>query len=540
MKKNLLALLIASSAHAAPVTLDGEHTTAADIAAIARGETVAIADSAQARVEKSFAVLLAAAKTGQPIYGFTVGVGWNKDRTFVNAKGELDQALIKASQDFNRGLIRAHVGAVGDILPAEKVRAVLATRLNMVLTGSPGLQPAYVQTYVDMLNKNVLPVVPSKGSIGQADITILGHTALAMIGEGDVTYQDKRMPAREAFQQAGIKTVEPYGKDALAILSTNAYSLGLAALQSEKLAQLDCMQHLVYALSLEGLNGNVSPILADNVAAKGFPAGIQSAKTVREHLAGSYLWQRDDNRAVQDPLSFRDGVWILSALSEARQRAADKLAIQLNHGDDNPTVVADARAPDEQPETLRRYIAGGGALFSSANFDPTPWLLDYESTTVALAHNANASVQRLIKLNDPAFTHLSRFLGTENSYHAFGAMEKPPVALAREIQLLANPASVASVAVAGNIEDVATNAPLAISRLETAADDYAYILGMELIHAAQAIDLRLKENPGLALGKDTRALYDAFRKQVTFLDADRPLSDDFARAHDFILEYQPK
>jgi phenylalanine and histidine ammonia-lyase len=102
------------------------------------------------------------------------------------------------------------------------VRAVLATRLNMVLTGSPGLQPAYVQTYVDMLNKNVLPVVPSKGSIGQADITILGHTALAMIGEGDVTYQGKRMPALDAFQQAGIKTVEPYGKDALAILSTNA------------------------------------------------------------------------------------------------------------------------------------------------------------------------------------------------------------------------------------------------------------------------------------------------------------------------------
>ena len=527
MKKTLLALLIASSAHAAPVVLDGEHASAADIAAIARGENVAVADSAQARVEKSFAVLLAAAKTGQPIYGFTVGVGWNKDRTFVNAQGELDQALIKASQDFNRGLIRAHVGAVGDILPAEKVRAVLATRLNMVLTGSPGLQPAFVQTYIDMLNKDVLPVVPSKGSIGQADITILGHTALAMIGEGDVTYQGKRLPAREAFQQAGIKTVEPYGKDAL------------AALQSEKLAQLDRMQHLVYALSLEGLNGNVSPILADNVAAKGFPAGIASAKTVREHLAGSYLWQRDDNRAVQDPLSFRDGVWILSALSEARQRAADKLAIQLNHGDDNPTVVAGAHAPDDRPETLRRYVEGGGALFSSANFDPTPWLLDYESATVALAHNANASVQRLIKLNDPAFTHLSRFLGTENSYHAFGAMEKPPVALAREIQLLANPASVASVPVAGNIEDVATNAPLSLTRLETAADDYAYILGMELIHAAQAIDLRLKENPGLALGKDTRALYDAFRKQVTFLDADRPLSDDFARAHDFILAYRP-
>ena len=130
----------------------------------------------------------------------------------VIAKGELDQALIKASQDFNRGLIRAHVGAVGDILPAEKVRAVLATRLNMVLTGSPGLQPAYVQTYVDMLNKNVLPVVPSKGSIGQADITILGHTALAMIGEGTSPTRANACPRAKPSSRQASKPSNPTAK----------------------------------------------------------------------------------------------------------------------------------------------------------------------------------------------------------------------------------------------------------------------------------------------------------------------------------------
>ena len=543
MKKTLLASLFALAIAAQAqqtVTLDGTETTTAQIAAIADGATVAVSPQGQARAEKSFATLLNAAKTGQPIYGFTVGVGWNKDREFVSVNGELDEELVKASKDFNKGLVRAHVGAVGEALDARTVAAIMAIRLNMVLSGATGMQPAFVQTYVDLLNQDITPVIPAKGSIGQADITTLGHLALNMIGEGEVLYQGKRQPAADVFKAGNIALVEPYGKDALALLASNAHALGIAVLAVEDLHRLTETQNLVYALSLEALNGNVSPILADNVAAKGFAAGSAMAETLRDALAGSYLWQPSDTRAVQDPLSFRDAVWILSTLDEARDRAARKLAIQINHSDDNPTVVPDVTTDADSLEVQKRYVQGGGALFSSSNFDATPWVIDLEAATIAIAHNANASVQRIIKLNDPAFTHLTRFLGTDNTYHAFGAMEKPPVMLAREIQMLAQPASVASMAVAGNIEDVASNAPLAAQRLRDATDNYAYILGMELIHAAQAIDLRLKANPELALGKDTRAFYDAFRKEIPFMDADRPLSADFEKAKTFIQNYPKK
>ncbi len=549
LKKHTVALTFAlalgvsqvAAAQQGYIVLNGHNMTADDIGAIAKGAPVAISPSAKQRAENSFKVLLDAAKTGQKIYGFTVGVGWNKDKTYVDANGELSPELIRSSIDFNKGLIRAHVGAVGDPLPTETVRAILATRLNMLLTGAPGIQPAYLQTYVDMLNKNVIPVVPSKGSIGQADITVLGHVALNMIGEGEVYYQGRRMPAREAFQRAGIRVVDPYGKDALAILSTNAYSLGMASETLVKLKQLVKMQKLVYALSLEALDGNVSPILEDNVKQKGFKYGINTAATIRRHLNGSYLWNKSDERAVQDPLSYRDAQWIMSTLDEAVDRADAKVTTQLNHADDNPTVAVGVTNAGKDNaysyEVTKRYVQGGGALFSSSNFDPTPWVLDLEYTTIALAHNTNAASQRIIKLNNPRFTHLSRFLGGKNTYHAFGAMEKPFVALSRENQMLANPASVATMSVAGNIEDVATNAPLAVSRLDAAAENYSYVLGMELLHAAQAVDLRLQKNPNLTLGGDTKRLYQAFRKEVAFLGADRPLSSDFERAKDFIMSY---
>ncbi len=542
-----LALLIAFACHAAvasEITLDGKNITSQQIDDIANGAQVSVSAEAKKRAEASFDVLLEAAKTGQKIYGFTVGVGWNKDKTFVNAKGELDQALIKSSIDFNKGLIRAHVGAVGEPMPIDTVRAILATRLNMLLTGSPGIQPAYLQTYVDMLNKNVIPVVPSKGSIGQADITVLGHVALNMIGEGEVFYNGKKMPAKEAFKKAGIKIVDPYGKDALAILSTNAQSLGMASQTIQDLKQLAKMQSLVYALSLEAIDGNVSPILKHNVEQKGFEYGMKSAESIRKHLKGSFVWDKSDKRAVQDPLSFRDAQWIMSTLDEAIERADAKLAVQLNHGDDNPTIAVGVSASDNDNantfEVKKRYVEGKGALFSASNFDPTPWVLDFEYTTIAIAHNANASSQRIIKMNNPQFTQLPRFLGGKNTYHAFGAMEKPFVSLTREIQMLANPASVASMSVAGTIEDVATNAPLVISRLNAASENYAYILGMELIHAAQAIDLRLQANPKLKLGEDTEKLYKAFRKKVAFLDKDRPLSGDFETAAEFIKNYNGK
>lgn len=358
----------------ADVTLNGQTTTIEDIVKIANGEKVLIDENAREKAKIAFDVLLQAAREGQKIYGFTVGVGWNKDKTFIDPSGNLDKELIKSSILFNEGLIKAHVGAVGDILDEKTARAIMATRLNMALSGNPGLQPAFLDTLKDMLNKNITPLIPNQGSIGQADITVLGHLALNLIAKGDVLYKGKVTPAKEAFEQEGIKIVKPFAKDALAILSTNAYSLSLGALNTQKLKQITKMQKLIYALSLEALNGNLSPLLSDNVATKGFIFGINTAKEILTSLKGSYLWQKSDKRAVQDPLSFRDAQWIISILDESIHKMQEKLNIQINHSDDNPSIAVGVKPNSNEYEITRRYVKNG-ALFSSSNFDPTPWII---------------------------------------------------------------------------------------------------------------------------------------------------------------------
>lgn len=515
------------------VVLDGNSLQLEDLQRIADGAKVDITKKARKRVEAAFQVLISAAQEGLAIYGFTSGVGLNKDRNYVQPDGELSPELIEASIKFNRALIRAHVGSVGPRLDDRLVRAVLAIRLNMALSGSPGLQPAYLDVFIKMLNSNLLPIIPMKGSIGQADITVLAHLALAMIGEGKVNYQGQQTAAATAFAQAEIPLPDPYAKDGLALLSTSAYSLALALEPLSQLQHLVSLQRRVFVMSLEALNGNVIPLLADNVKVKGLPYGISNAAKVVELLEGSYLWQEDTARPLQDPLSYRDAHWIFSTMDEAFHRALTKFNLQINHGDDNPTIALGAEPARSSSKMVQKYYFKGGAVFSSSNFEPLPWALDFEYATIAVTHNANAAAMRISKLNDPRFTGLSRFLGNEQSYHALGAMEKVPTALASENHVLANPASVSTNAIAGTVEDVASNAPLIMTRLNKVLENYQYILAIELIHAIQALKLRLIANPELELSESTRELF-KFSESLAEFNNDHPYSDDFEAANKYL------
>ena len=206
----------------AEVTLDGRSATPELIAAIADGESVKIAPAAMKQAEDAFQALCKAAGEGQMIYGLTVGVGLNKDRKFVDAKGELTQEVIDASRKFQTGLIRAHSGSVGPDQDIRTARATMAARLNMMLVGGASVQIPVIDAYVQFLNKGVTPCMPSGGSMGEADITICSHIGLAMIGEGEVYYKGRKIPAADALKAIGMKPVQLFGKDALAILSSNA------------------------------------------------------------------------------------------------------------------------------------------------------------------------------------------------------------------------------------------------------------------------------------------------------------------------------
>lgn len=535
--KIFIALVIFTFNLNATVVLDGKNISTQDIVKIANGDKVEIDKSALARVEKSHEILLNAAKDGQKIYGLTVGVGLNKDKSFVNAKGDLSNEIIEASTKFNLGLIHAHCGGVGNDLDIKTSRAVLAIRLNNMLFGGSGVKADVVNLYKEFLNQNIIPRIPSNGSMGEADITILGHIGLAMIGEGEVYYKGQKVEASEALKKANLKQLVPFGKDSLSIISSNAYSAALASIALEEYKHIFEISKKVYAISLEALNGNISPFLPQNEKLRPFDDFIKTTKDLREILKDSYLWEKNETRALQDPLSFRDATYFLAAMRNNIMNLEKYIKIQLNSSDDNPGIFigeVDKKAKFNES----KLFTDDGAVVPTSNFEPILWVLEFEKASIVLAHNSKISASRTIKLGDENFTHLSRFLGTKNTVHAFGAMQKPFVALSAQNEFLANPASLNYIPVAGNIEDVATNAPFVVKKFQSQLENFYSILGIELLHAAQAIDLRKEKNPNLKLSKTTQKLYDEYRKVVKFVQIDRPLSDDFKHSANFLKYYE--
>ncbi|WP_375559770.1 histidine ammonia-lyase [Bernardetia sp. OM2101] len=524
------------------LVLDGKSLTPKQVLQVAKNEVkVEVSPAAQEKVERAQEFLMLAARKGHKIYGLTVGVGQNKDKKMLDAQGNLTKEVIEASQKFNNGLIRAHSAGAGTPIPEETVRAMLVIRLNAILFGSTGVQPRTVNLFCDFLNKNIIPVIPSQGSLGEADITINAHIAQAMIGEGYVYYNGEKILASEALKQNGIEKLIPFGKDALSIFSSNTYSAALGALAINELSQSIEVSKLIFALSLEGFNGNIEPFLEHNNTIRPFKMVNNMAMDFRTILQGSYLWDESDERALQDPLSYRTSAYTLGSLEEAKQELVQMFAIQLNSSDDNPGIALDVDAPSKNYEEFSHYASEKdlkGAVIPSANFSPLPWVISFEKASIAIAHVSAASTQRTIKLADPHFTHLSRFLGTDKTVHAYGAIQKVFVSLNSQNQELALPVSFNTYAVAGNIEDVATNAPRVVHRVRQSVDNMYYILAIELMHAAQAIDLRLQKNPDLKLSPTTQKFWKAFREKVPFMEVDRALTPDIKNAYDFVKSYK--
>jgi histidine ammonia-lyase len=518
------------------IVLDGASATPAVIARIANGEPVSVAPKTKDRVEKAYRILLQAAKEGHKIYGLTVGVGLNKDRPVLDASGQLDEAQLAVSRQFNAGLILSHAAGIGPALDERTARAVMAVRLNTILIGASGVRPAVMEMIVNFLNAKITPVIPCRGSIGEADITVLSHIGMAMLGRGDVFYEGKRIPAADAMRAAGLAPIELFAKDGLGIISSNAYAAGMGVLALIDMERLQHASQLVFALSLEALNGNISPILEDVTKLRKFPSFLRSAAALRNILKGSYLWDRDDDRALQDPLSYRTAPYILGVLDECMRGLAELMHIQINAADDNPAVVVGALPTSNLFQERRAYV-DGGALFPTANFDPLPWVLSFEQYGISLAHHANAAAQRVSRLGSSYFTGLSRYLGTEETLHGLEVIDVPLFALVSEMHALAHPVSFDSVSLAGGVEDVATNAPLVVRRVRQQIDLMFSILAIELIHAAQAIDLRKQKVGNIKMSPTTGAFQNAFRNEVPFMDVDRPFTEDIARAEEFLKEY---
>ncbi len=468
------------------VVLTGSDLTLAELVRVARaGERVEVAPAAVERMRAARAVVEAAAERGEEVYGLTTGVGAKKKA----AVAPEDQA------EFNRLLVLNHRVGQGPALPDDVVRTSLCRLANGLASGAP-VRPELAQALVDALNAGVQPLVRRYGSIGIADLSANADLAHGALGDFPLA--------------AG---------EALALLCHNAVSTGHAALALADAAALVDALDIAGALDLEAFGANVGAF--DPAVAEARPyAGLRtSLERVRGALDGSYLWGDGAARNLQDPLCFRCLPQVHGAARDALRFASEQLAIELNAAQGNPLVV---------PGQGERVLAVG-------NFDVLPLAVALDLVRIALAPALTSACERSLKLLQRPFSDLPEGLAlrvgiADDGLSEFGiAMQ----AIVAEARLLAQPVSFEGVSTtqAEGIEDRATMAPLAARRVAELVELGARSVAIELVVAAEAVDLRAVR----PLGRGSSAAYEAVRALVPPLRAGEPIPQDLEPVVELVL-----
>ncbi len=487
------------SVNESTICLTGAGVTIADVVAVARASTlVVLADTARARIVAARAVVERLAQSETAIYGLNSALGANTGEPIPpDALAAYQERAVAAR-------------AVGVGLPAatDVVRAMLFARAAGMAVGGSGVGPAVLDMLIAMLNARVHPVVPSKGSIGVADLAPLSHLVLPLIGQGEAEFRGSVLPAAEALARAGLTPVALTGKDGLALISANAATVGHGALVLHDCSVTLDTLNIAAALSFEAFRANVSPLDPRVQVAR--PARGQNAIAARltALLADSALWRSGAARRVQDPLSLRCVSQVHGAALAALWQARDDIELELNCAAESPLVL---------PETQE--------MLSNGNFHIPALAIAFDTLGLALAHTAMLCVQRCQRLYSPASSGLPLQLTTLGPEHSgFATIQKTLSALYNEIRHLANPASLDCLPVSEAVEDHAPMAPYVVAKTAAMVPLLRYLAAIELLSAAQATDLR--GLPLAELGGGARTAYDAVRARVPKLDEDRPLGPD--------------
>ena len=469
------------------INLDGNSLTLDELVAIAVDfAPVSLTDGARDRVQASRAVVDEFVDRDAPAYGLNTGFG-----SFAEVKiphESLSQLQIN--------LLRSHAAGVGDPLPVPVVRATIALRANVLAKGFSGIRLETLERLVELLNRRVHPVVPSRGSVGASgDLAPLAHIALVLIGEGDVSEGVRPAPLRLA------------PKEGLALINGTQPSTALLGLAVAEAEQLTRVADIAAALSIDGLQGSSHPFDPRIHAARPFAGQAASAANLSALLAGSGINAAHANCGrVQDAYSMRCAPQVHGAAREACRFAHDVFAIEANAATDNPMVFADSR----------EIVSGG-------NFHGAPVAMAADLLCIGLAQLATISERRSDRLVNPALSGLPAFLTRHGGLHSGLMMAQvTAAALASELKTQAHPASVDSIPTSGNKEDHVSMSMAAALKAARAVALARSVLAIELLCASQAIDLLapLETSPPLA------RVHAAIRARVSTLDDDRPPSRD--------------
>jgi len=470
------------------VVLDGVGLGVVDVVRLADGSARPVPGSeAMRRVEESWDAARRIAATGR-VYGRSTGVGANRN----------EDVPTEAAAEHGLRLLRSHAGAIGDELPAREVRAMLAVRANQVLAGGAGLRPTVVTALCEALESGAHPAVNEFGSVGTGDIAALAQAGLALAGE-----HPWRGPGAPKPQQLD-------NNDALAFISSNALTLGQAALALHELRGLVEATQVVAALSLLAVDGSHEAYAAPVHAARPHRGSSEVARRMRE-LIGAADRPTPPLGRIQDPYGFRCLPQIHGPALDAADGLEEVVAIEINAAAENPLI---------SPQDMAAYHHGG--------FYQAQLALALDHFRLALTQVARLSTSRLATLNEPVFTRLRPFLADDvPASSGVMILEYAAAAALGDLRAFSAPASLGHAVLSRGVEEQASFASLAARQTLRACRAYRLVVGCELVAAVRALNQRgLRPEPDLPVG---RAL--ELAEAVLARDqADRPLTDDVTAA----------
>ncbi|GLP66571.1 histidine ammonia-lyase [Streptomyces sp. TUS-ST3] len=478
-----------AAGHTGLVILDGIGLGVADVARLADGSARPVPGTeAMKRVTESWDAARQIAATGR-VYGRSTGVGANRN----------EDVPTEAAAEHGLRLLRSHAGAIGEELPARQVRAMLAVRANQLLAGGAGLRPTVVTALCEALENGAYPVVNEFGSVGTGDIAALAQAGLALTGEH---------PWRGVV---GAPRPQPLdNNDALAFISSNALTLGQAALALHELRGLIEATQVVGALSLLAVDGSHEAYAAPVHTARPHRGSAEVARRMRK-LIGAEDRPTPPLGRIQDPYGFRCLPQIHGPAHDAADALEEVLAIEINAAAENPLI---------SPEDMAAYHHGG--------FYQAQLALALDHFRLALTQVARLSTSRLSTLNEPAFTRLRPFLADpEPASSGVMILEYAAGAALGDLRAFSAPASLGHAVLSRGVEEQASFASLAARQTLRACGAYRLVVGCELVAAVRALRQRdLRPDPELPVGRALE-LAEAVLEEDT---ADRPLTGDVTAA----------
>jgi len=484
------------------ILLDKERLTIDEMVAVSRFHApVGFSREGEERVERTRNLIAKWVKEGKVIYGVTTGFG------------DLSNVIISESDTrlLQEKIIMSHAAGIGNPLPEEVVRAIMAVRIHDLGMGYSGCRMETLRLLVSFLNQGIIPVIPEKGSVGASgDLSPTAHLGLALIGKGEAFYKGRRMSGAQALEEAGLSLLVLEAGEGLALINGTQVMTAIALLVVHDAIRLSKLADIACAMSLEVLMGSNSEFDHRIHQVRPHPGQLASADNMLRLTGDSEIMLSHKGCArIQDAYTLRCSPQIHGASKDAVVHAKQVLDIEINSTTTNPLIFPDTE----------EVILGG-------NFHGQPVAMAADYLAMGIAELGNVSERRVERMVNPQLSELPAFLVKNGGLNSgFMIAQYTAAALVSENKVLAHPACVDSIPTSANKEDHVSMGTIAIRQCREILNNVEHVIAVEMLCAAQAYDLLTEDNP-LRAGAGTRQAYQVIRKTIPYLDEDRVLSTD--------------